>query len=410
MVDEDENKEQPETTHSDPDTNNSHQVSNGLDTVSNGLDTVSDGLDTVSDGLDTVSDGLDTVSNNTETDTNHSETVSKGLDTVSKGLNPVSKGLNPVSKGLDPVLEPDTKELNKQREQKKDKLYQLFKRFICSASNTPELKEELVKIIEKPQCCEDCFYCKKADKTTQEPKYAVSPHISEFWATATSPFYHLVFFTLFIPISQWWLGWRKNDGYPKQLLITIYLCIALGIFSTIYHATLREYVGCLDCGFSIIAWCGLLLSVFGFRIEIYLTAMFIIIGVFIIFLPNSPSIAVITGAILLPLTFYVCIKAGTMFSYLSGICIGLGSICFFADRTKLVNFPYLHSLWHILGGACQLFSALHILIHGPIHNVSAYLPFTDASPPSISPITPITPMPITRGSIPYLSDFSDVIA
>ncbi len=410
MVDEDENKEQPETTHSDPDTNNSHQVSNGLDTVSDGLDTVSDGLDTVSDGLDTVSDGLDTVSNNTETDTNHSETVSKGLDTVSKGLNPVSKGLNPVSKGLDPVLESDTKELNKQSEQKKDKLYQLFKRFICSASNTPELKEELVKIIEKPQCCEDCFYCKKADKTTQEPKYAVSPHISEFWATATSPFYHLVFFTLFIPISQWWLGWRKNDGYPKQLLITIYLCIALGIFSTIYHATLREYVGCLDCGFSIIAWCGLLLSVFGFRIEIYLTAMFIIIGVFIIFLPNSPSIAAITGVILLPLTFYVCIKAGTMFSYLSGICIGLGSICFFADRTKLVNFPYLHSLWHILGGACQLFSALQILIHGPIHNVSAYLPFTDASPPSISPITAITPMPITRGSIPYLSDFSDVIA
>ena len=138
--------------------------------------------------------------------------------------------------------------------------------------------------------------------------------------------------------------------------------------------------------------------------------MFIIIGVFIIFLPNSPSIAAITGAILLPLTFYVCIKARTMFAYLSGICIGLGSICFFADRTKLVNFPYLHSLWHILGGACQLFSALQILIHGPIHNVSAYLPFTDAAPPSISPITVITPMPITRGSIPYLSDFSDVIA
>ena len=386
MVDEDDNKEQPETTHSsEPDTNNSEPDTN-----------------------------------NSETDTNNSETVSDGLNPVSDGLNPVSDGLNPVldpvlDPVLEPVLEPDTKELNKQSEQKKDKLYQLFKQFIYSASKTPELKEELVKIIEKPECCEDCFYCKKADATTQEPKYAVSPHISEFWATATSPFYHLVFFTLFIPISQWWMGWRKNDGYPKQLLITIYLCIALGIFSTIYHATLREYVGCLDCGFSIIAWCGLLLSVFGVRIEIYLTAMFIIIGVFIIFLPNSPSVAAITGAILLPLTFYVCIKAGTMFSYLSGICIGLGSICFFADRTKLVNFPYLHSLWHILGGACQLFSALHILIHGPIHNVSAYLPFTDA--PSISPITamPITAIPTIptirkHDSIPYLSDFSDVIA
>ena len=380
MVDEDEIKEQSETiTHSEPDADNpettNSETANSEDTVS-----LSKELDPVSKKLDPVSLSKDTVS-------------------VSKGLDPVSKGLDTVSKGLDTVSL--SKEL--QNEKKTDKLYQLFKRFIGSAAKTPELKEELIKIIEKPQCYEDCFYCRKVVQTTQESKYTVSPHISEFWAAVTSPFYHVVFFTLFIPISQWWLGWRKNDGYPKQLLITIYLCIALGVFSIIYHTTMSLYIGCLDCGFAIITWSALLLSIFGVRIEIYLTVIFILICVFIIFLQKSVAIAAITGAFLLPLTFYAGIKGGTMFSYLSGICIGLGSICFFADRTKLINFKYLHPLWHMLGGASQLFSALHVLIHGPIHNVSTYLPVTDDVPV-------IYPMPVKHGSMPYLHDFSDVIA
>jgi len=368
MVDEDEIKEQSETiTHSEPDVETANsETTNSEDTVS-----LSKELDPVSKKLDTVSVSKDTVS------------LSK--DTVSVSKDPVS-----LSKEL-------------QNEKKTDKLYQLFKRFIGSAAKTPELKEELVKLIEKPQCYEDCFYCRKVVQTTQEPKYTVSPHISEFWAAVTSPFYHLVFFTLFIPISQWWLGWRKNDGYPKQLLITIYLCIALGVFSIIYHTTMTVYIGCLDCGFSIITWSALLLSIFGVRIEIYLTVIFILICVFIIFLQKSVAIAAITGAFLLPLTFYASIKGGTMFSYLSGICIGLGSICFFADRTKLINFKYLHPLWHIFGGASQLLSVLHVLIHGPIHNVSTYLPVTDDVPA-------ISPMPVKHGSMPYLHDFSDVIA
>jgi len=85
-----------------------------------------------------------------------------------------------------------------------------------------------------------CEFCTKAQITTMEPHFGVSPHIGEFWSTITSITYHLIFLLLFIPYTSWWQPWQDDKCLPKTLLITIYLSVITGFVSFIYHMFLWD--------------------------------------------------------------------------------------------------------------------------------------------------------------------------
>ena len=221
-----------------------------------------------------------------------------------------------------------------------------------------------------------CEFCTKAQITTMEPHFGVSPHIGEFWSTITSITYHLIFLLLFIPYTSWWQPWQEDKCLPKTLLITIYLSVITGFVSFIYHMFLWEGFGCIDCVFATIAWISMLLAAINARIEIYLTKIIVLILVFAIFWRKSTTIAALVCIVALPITVYLGMKADTGYSKIATLLIFLGSLCFLFDRTKLIDFPYFHSLWHICSGLCMWFSGLQVAVHGPMYKEN--IPFINS--------------------------------
>jgi hypothetical protein len=208
----------------------------------------------------------------------------------------------------------------------------------------------------------DRHFFEAASVSTTEQKYSVHPKVAEFWCCVTSIFYASSLFAYLIPHSSWWLGWIEMGHLPAYVHLTISLGILTAIASTLYHATLWEGLGSIDCSIAVVmATCSTLTSLglpFVYQMCIFVGLM----CVFGLMWRRATGLAMLLAVFVYPLSVYSCILFGWRLGALSFGLLFCGNICFLLDRSG--KYP-LHSIWHILSGASILVSTVALIEQGP---------------------------------------------
>ena len=208
-----------------------------------------------------------------------------------------------------------------------------------------------------------CEMFDKAEITTMETKNCVHPNIAEFWCFITSFFYGSSLLLYFVKEEDWFEKWCEEAALPGYIHLSIWGSVVVMICSLIYHSTLFEVTGCIDCFFASFVFASVTMSAFGVRLvtQLILLALF---GIFYIMMWRySTRIALIGVCLVFPFTIFACCHCKSYYGLMIGIMISAGAVCFLLDRLGYAPF---HSLWHILSSLAMLMSLYHVIVYGPV--------------------------------------------
>ena len=208
-----------------------------------------------------------------------------------------------------------------------------------------------------------CGVLDKAETTTMEPKYQVHTSIAEFWCFITSFFYGSSLLLYLVKEEDWFEGWRAGAGWPSYIHFSIAISVIVMICSAVYHVSLIEVVGCVDCFFASFMCASATMTVFGVDM-ITQTGALLFLGV--IYLHARRYITRIS-MIIMALVFPFALLSYTRMKkyYGAAVCtMGLAGVaCFLMDRMGIAP---LHSLWHIFGAGAITVSLYHVVVNGAV--------------------------------------------
>lgn len=225
-------------------------------------------------------------------------------------------------------------------------------------------------IFGSPSTC-GLFDC--AETTTMEPKYHIHEKIAEFWCFITSLFYGSSLLLYLVKEEDWFEGWRRlpnvtdnlcqnsGGGWPTYIHFSIAISVLVMFCSAVYHMSLLEVLGCVDCFLASFIFASVTMTTFGIDI---LTQIGVLLGIGVLNLyawRYSTRIALIVVALIYPFAMLSC---SNMKSYYGGVVFTLittGIACFILDRMGVAP---LHSLWHILGGCAITLSLYNVVVNG----------------------------------------------
>jgi hypothetical protein len=208
-----------------------------------------------------------------------------------------------------------------------------------------------------------CGMFDTAEITTMELKHCVHPNIAEFWCFITSFFYGSSLLLYYVKEEDWFEKWCEEAALPGYIHLSIWGSVVVMICSLIYHSTLFEVTGCIDCFFASFVFASVTMSAFGVRLvtQLILLALF---GIFYIMMWRySTRIALIGVCLVFPFTIFACCHCKSYYGLMIGIMISAGAVCFLLDRLGYAPF---HSLWHILSSLAMLMSLYHVIVYGPV--------------------------------------------
>jgi hypothetical protein len=218
-----------------------------------------------------------------------------------------------------------------------------------------------------------CGMLDKAEITTMETKNCVHPNIAEFWCFITSFFYGSSLLLYFVKEEDWFKKWREQAALPGFIHFSIMCSVLVMICSMIYHSTLFEITGCIDCFFASVLFASVTMSAFGVGLVVQASLMVLLGITYLVMWRYSTRIAVIVVGIVFPFSLLSCYRMKWNYCAIVGFSISLGVLCFILDR---MGYAPLHSLWHILGG-CAIFATLYnVVVNGPVSYSSDYCAFS----------------------------------
>jgi hypothetical protein len=208
-----------------------------------------------------------------------------------------------------------------------------------------------------------CGLFDKAEITTMEAKHCVHPNIAEFWCFITSFFYGSSLLLYYVKEEDWFEKWCEEAALPGYIHLSIWGSVVVMICSLIYHSTLFELTGCIDCFFASFVFASVTMSTFGVRLESQLILLALFGIAYIMMWRYSTRIALIGVCLVFPFTIFACYHCKSYYGLVIGILISAGAVCFLLDRLGYAPF---HSLWHILSSLAMFMSLYHVIVYGPV--------------------------------------------
>lgn len=209
-----------------------------------------------------------------------------------------------------------------------------------------------------------CGVLDKAETTTMEPKYCVHASIAEFWCFITSFFYGSSLLLYLVKEEDWFEGWRAPAaGWPSYIHFSIAISVIVMICSAVYHASLIEVVGCVDCFFASFAFASVTMSVFGIDI---ITQIGVLLGIGVLNFNAwrySTRLALIVVGLGYPFAVLSCMRMKKYYGAAVFLLVNIGVACFLMDRMGIAP---LHSIWHILGAGAITVSLYHVVVNGTV--------------------------------------------
>jgi len=206
-----------------------------------------------------------------------------------------------------------------------------------------------------------CGMFDKAEITTMETKNCVHPNIAEFWCFITSFCYGSSLLLYFVKEEDWFEKWREQSALPGYIHLSIMCSVVVMLCSLIYHSTLFEITGCVDCFFASFIFASVTMSTFGIGTEVQ-TLLLLVLGiVYIMMWRYSTRIALIVVGIVFPFSLLSCYRMKWNYGVIVGSLISSGVVCFILDRH---GYAPLHSLWHILGGCAITLALYNVVVNG----------------------------------------------
>ena len=210
-----------------------------------------------------------------------------------------------------------------------------------------------------------CGVLDKAETTTMEPKYQVHTGIAEFWCFITSFFYGSSLLLYLVKEEDWFEGWRAPAaaGWPSYIHFSIAISVIVMICSAVYHVSLIEVVGCVDCFFASFVFASVTMSVFGIDI---LTQVGVLLGIGVMNFNAwrySTRLALIVVGLVYPFAMLSCMRMKKYYGAAVFLLVNIGVVCFLLDRMGVAP---LHSIWHIFGAGAITVSLYHLVVNGTV--------------------------------------------
>lgn len=212
-----------------------------------------------------------------------------------------------------------------------------------------------------------CGVLDKAETTTMEPKYQVHTGIAEIWCFITSFFYGSSLLLYLVKEEDWFEGWRAaattTTGWPSYIHFSIAISVIVMICSAVYHVSLIEVVGCVDCFFASFVFASVTMSVFGIDI---LTQVGVLLGIGVMNFNAwrySTRLALIVVGLVYPFAMLSCMRMKKYYGAAVFLLVNIGVVCFLMDRMGIAP---LHSLWHIFGAGAITVSLYHVVVNGTV--------------------------------------------
>ena len=206
-----------------------------------------------------------------------------------------------------------------------------------------------------------CGFLDKAEITTMEPKNCVHPNIAEFWCAITSFFYGSSLLLYYVKEEDWFEKWREDAALPGFIHLSIICSVIVMICSLIYHSTLFEITGCIDCFFASVVFASVTMSAFGVGMMVQVSLLALLSILYIVMWRYSTRIAVIVVGLVFPFSLLSCYRMKWNYGAVVGSLISSGVVCFILDRH---GYAPLHSLWHILGGSAITLALYNVVVNG----------------------------------------------
>ena len=201
-----------------------------------------------------------------------------------------------------------------------------------------------------------------AEITTMEPKYRFHPNIAEFWCFITSLFYGSSLLLYFVKEEDWYPEWSRV-GWPPYIHFSVMMAVFVMMCSAIYHMSLLEITGCVDCFFASFLYASVTMTVFGVDVVTQIGALLILGVIHLNAWRYITRFAMIIMGIVFP---FALVSYTRMKSYYGGAILTLiltGSTCFLLDRMGVAP---LHSAWHVLSGIAVAITLYYVLINGTV--------------------------------------------
>ena len=208
-----------------------------------------------------------------------------------------------------------------------------------------------------------CAVLDPAETTTMEPKYQVHTSIAEFWCFITSFFYGSSLLLYLVKEEDWFEGWRAAEGWPAYIHFSIAISVIVMICSAVYHVSLIEVVGCVDCFFASFVFASVTMSVFGIDI---LTQVGVLLGIGVMNFNAwrySTRLALIVVGLVYPFAMLSCMRMKKYYGAAVFLLVNIGVVCFLMDRMGIAP---LHSLWHIVGAGAITLALYHVVVNGTV--------------------------------------------
>jgi hypothetical protein len=256
----------------------------------------------------------------------------------------------------------------------------------CESSSSPykhedESMDEMITEIESPStelaCVTEpwsllrCIFgspCKcspfdTAEITTMEPKYHIHPNIAEFWCFLTSLFYGSSLLLYFVKEEDWYPEWLRAGGWPPYIHFSVMMAVIVMMCSAIYHTSLLEITGCVDCFFASFLYASVTMTVFGVDLITQIGSLLFLGVLHLKAWRYITRIAMIVMSIVFP---FALVSYTRMKSYYGGAILTLtltSSTCFLLDRMGVAP---LHSVWHVLSGLAVAVTLYYVVVNGTV--------------------------------------------
>lgn len=204
-----------------------------------------------------------------------------------------------------------------------------------------------------------------AETTTMECKYRVHASIAEFWCFITSFFYGSSLLLYIVKEEDWFEEWRAGagEGWPSYIHFSIAISVIVMICSVMYHVSLIEVAGCIDCFFASFVFASVTMSVFGIDI---LTQVGVLLGIGVLNFNAwrySTRLALIVVGLVYPFAMLSCMRMKKYYGAAVFLLVNIGVVCFLMDRMGIAP---LHSLWHIFGAGAITLALYHVVVNGTV--------------------------------------------
>lgn len=208
-----------------------------------------------------------------------------------------------------------------------------------------------------------CGMFAPAEITTMEKKYCVYPSIAEFWCFVTSIFYGSSLLLYFVKEDDWFEKWREDTKLPGFIQLSMISTGILVLGSMVYHSTLFEITGCVDCCLASFVFVSVIMSTFGIGVLFQACVLLFLIVLNVVLWRYSTRIALIIYLTTVPFGIISCYRMDWFYAKIIAVTLLCGFLCFALDRNGYLP---LHSLWHIFSSFAIFFSLYHVIINGPV--------------------------------------------